>query len=374
MKFITKLFIKLEIYYQFTKKFFRKNKYFIPTFHFKKPKRNKVLIYNIKSKKFAEILFKKKNLTYYYADFRNLNLYIFFYTIKNSGLRNFKKNYKFNFFNSVKPKIIYTAMDNYLEFYLLKKIYPYATYISDQNAMRDEKFFETCKKFKNKNNLFNDLFFCFGENQKARLKEIFKSKYYITGNTINNNFKIKNSKSKIKKIIYISSGKYLDKELIPDINIFSSLKRFCDEKSLDLFFLDKPNRNRRKFFIKYFDYNLNYISSQNILQNYNLMKKDTLFVFTISTLGYEILSKGIRCVSLHHNQFNHRIKPYKSKGPFWIDTPDFNYNYNLIKNFLNSVLNYDQTKWNKIYKKFSKEILFYDQGNAIKKKIIKKYL
>ena len=121
------------------------------------------------------------------------------------------------------------------------------------------------KNFKNKNNLFNDLFFCFGEKQKARLKEIFKSKYYITGNTINNNFKIKNSKSKIKKIIYISSGKYLDKELIPDINIFSSLKRFCDEKSLDLFFLDKPNRNRRKFFIKYFDYNLNYISSQNIV-------------------------------------------------------------------------------------------------------------
>ncbi len=91
MKFATKLFVKLEIYYQFTKKFFRKNKYFIPTFHFKKPKKNKVLIYNIKSKKFAEILFKKKNLTYYYADFRNLNLYIFFYTIKNSGLKNFKK-------------------------------------------------------------------------------------------------------------------------------------------------------------------------------------------------------------------------------------------------------------------------------------------
>ena len=118
MKFITNLFIKLEIYYQFTRKFFRKNKYFIPTFSFKKPKKNKVLIYNIKSKKFAEILFKKKNLTYYYADFRNLNLYIFFYTIKNSGIKNFKKNYKFNFFNFVKPKIIYTAMDNYLEFYL----------------------------------------------------------------------------------------------------------------------------------------------------------------------------------------------------------------------------------------------------------------
>ena len=45
-----------------------------------------------------------------------------------------------------------------------------------------------------------------------------------------------NSKSKIRKIIYISSGKYLSKELIPDINIFSGLKRFCEEKKFKTLF------------------------------------------------------------------------------------------------------------------------------------------
>ena len=57
-----------------------------------------------------------------------------------SGIKNFIKNYKLNIFRDVSPKIIYTSIDNNLGFFKLKDLYPNATYIADQNGMRDENF------------------------------------------------------------------------------------------------------------------------------------------------------------------------------------------------------------------------------------------
>ena len=135
-----------------------------------KPKQNKILVYDSVSEKFANILFSKNSYSFYDVRFESINIYVLLKTFFNSGLSNLRTNYKLNYFRFVNPKIIYTSIDNNIGFYRLKKIFPKAYYISDQNGIRDNKFFLDCKKFlkKGTEKLVSDIFFCFGNNDKKK--------------------------------------------------------------------------------------------------------------------------------------------------------------------------------------------------------------
>lgn len=346
-------------------------------FYFHKPKKEKVLLYDRLSKPYAEILFNTKKFAIYDTRYESINIYVLFFTFIKNGLRNFKHNYKINYFNFVKPKLVYTMIDNNIGFYKLKNFFPKTFFIADQNGVRDEKFFNICRSHLKKypdQKLLVDVFFCFGLNEKKRLKKIIKGKIIPLGKTLNNDIVLRKKKtSKISKIIFISSGHGTEKFLNRDIKVFLKLSNFCKKNNLKLIFLDK-NRQRYKFLKKKIGFNFNYLESGDNKFKSTFLKNDSLFVFIISTFGYEILSMGLKCVSLNHTQFNHGLKIYNKKGPFWVNAPSFNYNYMSIAKIIKSVINYDKHKWNKIYKFYSKEILVFDEKNKTKKKIIKNYL
>ena len=64
---------------------------------FKKPSRNKVLLYDGVTKEHMNLLVKK--YTIFYNRYEEINLYVLFYTILKDGLKEIKKNYKINFLN-----------------------------------------------------------------------------------------------------------------------------------------------------------------------------------------------------------------------------------------------------------------------------------
>ncbi|MBD1172647.1 hypothetical protein IDG78_03825 [Pelagibacterales bacterium SAG-MED05] len=345
------------------------------------PKKNKILIYDRLSIKFAKVLFKKNSFITYDVRYESINLFILFSTIIKYGFKNFrvfKKNYKYEYFESVKPKIIYTSIDNNIGFFKLKHLYPKALYVADQNGIRDNKFFNECKKYNRTNKskkLYTDIFFCFGNNEKDRLNKVLKGSILPLGNTLNNSINVKKKFSKISSLFFISSTSNIKTFLDRDIKIFKFLKSFCENKKIKLTFLEKPKRGNRYLFLKnILKEDFNYIILDNKKTKEKIIKKNALFVFIISTLGYEILSKGVKCVSLNHNQFNHAFKKYRKKGPFWVDAPSYDYNHKLISTALNKVINYNKLNWEKIYKHYSKQIMVYDKGNVIKLKNIKSRL
>ena len=133
-------------------------------FYFHKPKKEKVLLYDRLSKPYAEILFNTKKFAIYDTRYESINIYVLFFTFIKNGLRNFKHNYKINYFNFVKPKLVYTMIDNNIGFYKLKNFFPKTFFIADQNGVRDEKFFNICRKpFKKKSRskTFGGCFFLF---------------------------------------------------------------------------------------------------------------------------------------------------------------------------------------------------------------------
>jgi len=335
-----------------------------------KPTKSNILIYDSHSIRFARVLFKKNNFPVFHARRDGLSIYIFLKTLFKTGIINLFDNYKKNFFKFVNPKIIYTSIDNNIGFYKLKKLFPKAIYVADQNGMRDNKFYNLSKSVKQPRKDLNvDIFFCFGENEKKRLKKVINAKIYPLGNTLNNSKKFSEIKYfKFLNVVFISSLKLSNSQ--KELKTFKNLSDICKKKKVKLFFLDRRRFNFKNFLIKKMrNKPFNYLSNKKFsIKNF---QNNSIFVFSHSTLGYEFLSKGFRIACFSQNYLNHFIKgKYNTVGPFWSNSND----KKSLNSLLNKVSNKSNKRWKFISKKYSNQLLKYDKNNLSKIEIIYKFL
>ena len=342
-------------------------------FEFKPPNQAEILIYDNTTTEsgYTDILFKKKNRVIFFNRFEKINIFVLYKSLINRKYNKLTKNYIYHYFSYVKPKIIYTSIDNNPAFYLLKFIYPQAIYISDQNGMRDNLFYSYCRNQIKKKKLkyLCDYYFVFGDYEKQRTKKIINGKIISSGNSHNNFYTVKKYKKK-RIITYISSKIYLRPEL--EKKIFKKLIKFCEKFDYKLFYLDRPRQNNKKLLISSFgSQNWNYIQSRSRLLKYKILSQSKLVAFAHSTLGYEFLSRGSKCVAFNHQNYNYsNLFKVNKNGQFWCE-PE---NYNIVEKKLNEVINYTDHQWKNIIKKNATKIMYYDKNNKIKKKIIDKVL
>jgi len=368
---------------------FFKMKYF-----FRKPKKCKILVYDKQSISFARILFEKRNLSVFDKRYESINLYVLFLTLINFRFKNFKDLYKRIYFNFVSPDIIYTSIYNDLSFFKLKAIYPDAEYIADQNGLRDPDFIKSLKKSSINKNLKIDHFFVFSKHDENILSKYIKCKYYVAGKTDNNSIRrqIKpHSKNSKKKILFIS-GKMPDRSKINYIEsqklIFCRLIEICKIKKIKLFFKEKKSffkhntkleysstDKRKSFYQNHFGSKSWYFIpySYNHKKKYNLLHKFNFVILQDSTLGYELLSKGVKILCLTNKfpvlgldiNFNK-----KREGLFWTNKTDL---LSITKK-INNIINMPSDNWRKVASNFSKKILSFDNNNLKKKDILYKIL
>ena len=114
-----------------------------------------------------------------------------------------------------------------------------------------------------------------------------------------------------------------------------------------------------------------YIPGGSKSRTYKNLNKQQLVVFRFSTLGYEALAKGLKCVSFYENfPVKDSIVKYPKSGIFWTN----NKNYHNVEKILKKVIGLNNKKWKKIAKKYSTEILTYDPKNTKIKKILRNIL
>ena len=155
------------------------------------PKKSDILIFDRVTERagFARIIFKKKNYEVIDVRYESVCLPILINVIFKFGFTSIKENYLAEFIRKVSPKIVYTAIDNNMDFYKLKSLYDKCIYISDQfgiskNAYAAFKervkkdFFWHCKKFNkiSKKKLKADIIFVFGNYEKNKI-------YVVTSQT-----------------------------------------------------------------------------------------------------------------------------------------------------------------------------------------------
>ena len=338
-------------------------------FYFQEPKKSNILVYDKKSCLFADALFKKNNYTTYDIRLESVNINILVRTILTKGIKKFFLEYKKLFFKIVNPKIVYTSIDNNPGFYKLKYLHKNAIYISDQNGIRDNFFLNYCIKHNKKhkhNKLKCDYTFVLGKNYKSKLNKVIKSKLLIGGNTLNNYYPNLNVKKINKSILFISSG-LTEEYLKKDLEIFKYLAHFSKNFSYKLAFLTRPGKNMKKIIEqKIPNYKFKIIESKNRKNSYTILNKYKTCVFHHSTLGYEALARGFRCVCFGHVLFSHHADKYMNKGPFWGPIKSIND----FKELFLKIENYSDKKWKKISKYYSNEILFFEPSNKKKNILI----
>ena len=351
---------------------------------FTPPKRSKILIYDNHSitNGNVKVLFGNTKKEVFFCRYEKLNLYILFKALFFPKYTNLKDNYKYHYLKNVSPKIVFTAIDNNPAFYLLKDIYPSATYIADQNSVRDNNFYDYCLREKNNKNIkFKcDFFFVFGKYEENRIRRIINTKVITLGSTTNNFYfkKEKRKKEKtVKRVIYISSKIRLRPAL--EKKYFSHLLNFCKKFNYKLFFLDRVSvkgdpifTNNKTLIEKTFGkQNCKYLQIKDYKKKMNFLKNSELITFMHSTLGYQCLINGFKTFSFGHHKYNYSGQlRIKKEGLFWYKTD----NYNILEKKLLKILAIKKPKWEKIINRYSKNILIFKKNNKEKLMIIKSIL
>ena len=342
---------------------------------FKKPGRKKILVYDRVSESFSKIIFPKNDYEILDVRYESINMYVLLLTLLKLNHINFKDNYKKIYLNLVAPKIVYTSIDNNMAFFKLKNLYGKAVYISDQNGMRKNDFYKECAKYNlnTKDKLGADHIFLFGQNDKKRISMILNGKIHVLGNTKNNNYPIieRSRKKMISSIMFICSA-VDDDAFEKDKKIFKNLNTFCIKKNIKLYFCSRYGFHKKDFHKKnYAKGNWIYLPRINVSSTYKYLNKQQMVVFSHSSLGYEGLSKGLKC-AVFHESFPIKGNPikYPKSGVFWSNSK----NYYDLEKVLNRVINFPNKRWKKIALRYSNEILNYDPMNIKKKKIIRKAL
>ena len=356
---------------------------------FKKPKKSNFLIFDIQSLSYLNFCLKK-NYEIYHVRGEQINVYNLIYTFFFSGFFNFRENYKLNYFKFVDPKFVITAIDENIHFYLLKDKYTKPIYISFQRGLRSHYFISSIKKMRKKNPkilLKSDFIFVLGRNDKSYMSKYIKGKYYISGNLLNNVFHLEKIKDyqKLDEIVFISSRKYFsfqDYTNHIDFKLFSYLLDYCKRREIKLTFLSKSGQDKKRHIQKLFKYKkFNYISFRekskfvSDFNSYKILSKSKLMIFSVSSIGHEFVSKGVKGISFNPNFPNKNFcKKYAKYGIYWSKKIDFK-NFDKI---INKVFSMKQSEWDKKTRKVSSEILKYDHNNQnnilIFKKVFKSYI
>ena len=346
------------------------------TWHFKKPNKKKVLIYDREKEHFCRLFFSKNDYEILDSRYESINAYVVIKTLIKYGRNNFKDNYKKLFIELVSPKIVFSAIDNNPSFYNLKNLNNKPYYISFQYGMRDNQFYKECKEYKKeyKKKLKADYIFLFGKNEKKRFSKIIEGNICNFGNASNNHYPInkKQVTNKIKSIMYVSIYNSTTNSFGEDKKIFNFLVEFCKKNKIRLSFCSKFGYSKEGFFRN----NLHkgewkYLPHVNSIRTYKNLNRQQMVVFTYSTLGFEALAKGLRCAAFHNNfPIDGNYKKYPKKGIFWNNSKS----YRDIEKTLNRVIAFSNRDWKKIVKKYSPEIMNYDPGNIRTKKILNKIL
>ena len=346
------------------------------TFHFI-PKSDYLILDNPGANLIRKTL--KKNIPILSTRESRINLFILFFSIFSFSKYKLGQKYLISYIRMNNPKVIISHIDNNNFFYSLKKIFPKIKFIFIQNGISlASKKNSEIKKL----NWKADYFFSYSESYRKRYYQIFKSKVFNIGSFKNNLKKINKNINK-KSLVFISQIPLtiLDKNNNFNERFYKSEKilipllfSFCEQNDFNFIVAGRFNKKKSQIEKSFYDFILSqnrkkYIfkSQHSEFSSYNLIDNANLVVFIDSALGYQSLARGNKTLGICLRSYftsNKNLNfgwpfKFKDEGPFWINK--FNKKKILMK--LKYLKNLNDNQWNKIYDKYSKNLLTYDYGN-----------
>lgn len=352
------------------------------------PKKNKYLIFDGSYNPFTKYI-SNENLTILYTRGEEFNLAILLICLIKRKFSFFE--YSIEFINYVSPKLILTAYDYIINFYLLKSKLGIKTIMlqkgkrsmADRMIKNPKKFFPKDSKSK----FHVDYMLVYNNSVKKYFESKINGKIFEIGSFENNFSKINKQKQK-KEILFISNynanerGELENKTENEDL-VASEISNLAKKNNIKFNILPRNRKNIKildleyKYYKKKINNDFNFLSlgtksGYQVLNNYK-------YVFSsYSTMAIEALAKGGRTGFIFCKSSSNPIyglwfasfEKFPLNGPFWLTSSRIN--KQKIEKIFNLVVKSSNIKWNKIAKKYSKKLMRYNYQNKIFQSILKK--
>ena len=369
-------------------------------YQFKKPKNNKIIIFDFKgSTDIFSTFFLPNSHDTLYVRGEKINILIIILLIFKLKLPNLK-NYIFEYLNCVKPEFIFHNSFNRRFFEINKKFLNFET--TKIFIQSEKKNHLAYNEFNENNKKYNcDYLFVVNEAMKRLMNKNIAGKYIINGFFHNNDGPKINLSNLKEKVVFISQYRTFKKKnknhnrqtiedqfwkmkfsydqfYQSDLLIAKQLKDYCDKENIDFEIVgasSKDKEGEKFFFSKVLGKNWKYVERHNNLKGYHLTQ-DAKFIATIdSTLGYECFSRGQRVsfFSIRSNYLKHNYSIFgwplnlPKEGLCWTTTNNLS-NFKRLTNFL---INGTNEEWDKLRNETLKDLFHYDFQHTNYKEFIK---
>lgn len=321
----------------------------------------------------------------------SVNVQVLFYTLFKYGRRASMETYASCYISAVKPLVVITFIDNTETFYKLKKNHPNVRFIAVQNGYRDRCLFETLMRDNyRKNDLSADAIFCFGPAIGAHYERVICANIVPHGSFKNNKVQKNKRKSGLQEVVFLSQYRapvifnglptmpvgernilwsdFYSSELI----VLPRLLDFCNKVGIVLKVCGTSfNENNSEF--EFFSDLLGeagweYWQKSEDLDNYKKIDQASAIVFIDSTLGYEALGRGLKCVAFPLRggvlQVNDRRFGWPAdlpeSGPFWASKGD----EGEVERLMNYITKVSDDEWKLISTPVVEQLMCFDPGNS----------
>ena len=316
---------------------------------------------------------------------------------------NFKfKDYILFLLEVTKPKLFFTFLDNYQEFWEISH-YAKCKSMIFQNGWRSIKN-DVWENLEPRTNKFKvDYILTWTDAIKKIYKNQISGNFITAGSFKNNHYNITNPvKNNMlfisqfrdfelwKKIKYFQKNVFGYIENLPEDRLFPLLKKYLEKKnniSLSIM-LTKPRfkNNERSYSeemeIEYYkekfkNIPLDFIFNKGDGEAYEAIDRSQLVIFIDSSLGYEALARKSKtiCLPKRLDSIDSNFGwPYyfEKKGPFWSN--DLFPSFEELSKLIDDNLNKDSEIWIKEFEKELKNLCYYDPNNSLFRNTIKEII
>ena len=391
-------------------------------FIWSKPKHSDILIYDANMVEYISPYITKYKSDIIHTRLEKIYVYILIKLLVKFSLKNLLLNYTKIFIELSKPKIIITATDNDINFYKLKmevKSVKFKT-IAIQNGHRTLTYPDILNYYKdfNESKFASDYVLCFFSELEKIYEKIIKCKSIAIGSFLNNiNFEKKTyiDGKNIKNFFWISQYRHrpLNKNMFDEKSLSNNQKinlknttvmeqnnlekkilpiiyMFCKEKNIKFNILSSYKKTdksqtliaEKNFYQKIIndpDWEVNENKKKHRTDAYKILLEEAdIVAHSESTLGYELLARGIKTITItakkscYPDKFPQFSWPSKFdyKGPIWTNSDDENEILRLL-NFIYSINNED---WNNYIFNVKDKIMQTDKDNKIFCELIEKLI
>ena len=363
-------------------------------FYFSLPVQKSVLIWDMEgSSVLAEIL-EQENITFEFCAIRGerINFFVFILSLFDFSDFSFQMSYSKKFIKFTRPKLVLTCIDNSETFLSLKKYFP-EEYIFAvvQNGWRNQ-WGDLNRIDITGKDLRVDYSFVMNNGLGSCYHKMYGAESVVIGSIRSNAIK-KCAVDKSNDVLYISQyrnaiheqmgsnerfqGVLITEYVQSELSVINAVLNWARQNSMKLSILGcsvEHSKAEKQFYLRYFP-QIEIIENSDVC-SYEIVDRHAMVVFVDSTLGYEAIGRGVKCVSINPRlERCGKSRPFgwpminKPEGFCWVSSLD-DRDWALV---LDRVHLMEEEEWLTWVARSCPDLVRFDPGNSTIRRYLKKY-